>query len=56
MQGNILPLLGPDHGMEKAISNSANYGSRLSTVYPSTNVGWLAWDWKAKQTSQNQKK
>ncbi len=39
MQGGVVPLLGPDGGMGKAFSNSANYGSRLSTIYSPTPAG-----------------
>ncbi len=39
MQGCIVPLLCPSGGIGKAFSNSANYGSRLSTVYSLTLSG-----------------
>ncbi len=39
MQGGVVPLLSPGRGMGKAFSNSANHGSRLSTVYSPTLAG-----------------
>ncbi len=49
MQGEVLPLPNPGGGMGKAFSDSANYGSRLSTIYiyVFTKANWSVWDLKA---------
>ncbi len=39
MKGSVVPLLSPDGGMGKAFSDSANYSSMLSTVYPPMPAG-----------------